>query len=214
MRIDGLPLFPLNVVLFPGMVLPLHIFEERYKQMIRRCLSDDPRFGVVLISSGQEVGGGADVYQMGAIARIVSVSRYDDGKLDLVTVGVERFRIVRTTENFSYMCGDVETVHDEPEDADQLSSKALSVYRLLNEYRQSIRQEDEEPPQLPADAESLSYVAGVLDIPNRIKQELLESLSTSERLSRIEDHLRQEIRLLNLLGPTRTVRHPWGISLN
>jgi Lon protease-like protein len=123
-----LPLFPLNTVLLPGVALPLHIFEERYRLMIGRCLERREPFGVVLIRQGQETGSGeirlADV---GTVARIRQASRYADGRMDLVTVGIRRFRIdTLHAGREPYLLGEV-TVLDEPfgsaEDLAQLSQR-------------------------------------------------------------------------------------------
>src|SRR5436853_683939 len=110
-----LPLFPLNVVLFPGMRLPLHIFEDRYKLMIGTCMVTDQTFGVSLIQSGREVGGPAEVHPVGTTARIVEVERLPEGRLNLVAVGVDRFRIIERIDGQPYAQGRVELLPDRPE---------------------------------------------------------------------------------------------------
>lgn len=222
MRIDDLALFPLQVVLFPGMVLPLHIFEERYKLMMNRCLAEDPRFGVVLITDGTEVGAPAKTHRVGSVARIVNVGRYEDGKMDLLAVGVQRFRILQTYDDLPYLRASVELLHDEPEEPESLQAEAARVLELLGEYRERLSAASKEAPglpedaapELPAEAEALSYIAGVLDIATPQKQRLLECLSTSERLKEIGEFLRWEIRMLEALGPTRSAQARGGISLN
>src|SRR5512142_739713 len=103
-----LPLFPLNTVLFPGQVLPLHIFEQRYQQMIRRCLAEDLPFGVVLIRKGHEVSDDdAEPYTVGTVARIVESRHLPDGTMNIVTVGTERFRIRRLMHDQPYLRGEV-----------------------------------------------------------------------------------------------------------
>ena len=94
-----LPLFPLQTVLYPGMPLPLHIFEERYRQMIDKCLEHDAPFGVTLIKKGVEVGGPAEPFDVGTSARIVEASRREDGQMDLMAQGVHRFRILETLQD-------------------------------------------------------------------------------------------------------------------
>src|SRR5438128_2047759 len=89
-----LRLFPLNTVLFPGMRMPLHIFEERYKIMVRECMEEDAPFGIVLIRSGVEVGGGAVPHSLGTTARIMQVEYLDEGRLNLFAIGERRFRII------------------------------------------------------------------------------------------------------------------------
>src|SRR5579883_108632 len=100
---ETLPLFPLSEVLFPGMLLPLHIFEPRYRLMIRRCISEKLPFGVVLITRGQEVGSGAEFFQVGTTARITRVQKEDDGRLYIASIGEQRFRILQTFDDQPYL---------------------------------------------------------------------------------------------------------------
>ena len=102
-----LPLFPLNVVLFPDAAIPLHIFEERYKLMVQMCLDGDSQFGVVLIKSGSEVGDPAEPHGVGTVARIIDVERLDEGRMRLAIVGRERFRIEEITQRVPYIEGRV-----------------------------------------------------------------------------------------------------------
>ena len=89
-----LPLFPLHAVLCPGVALPLHVFEARYKAMVERCLADQSPFGVVLIREGREVGpGDLAVAGVGTVAEIREATRYPDGRFDLLTLGTQRFRL-------------------------------------------------------------------------------------------------------------------------
>lgn len=93
-----LPLFPLHRVLFPGVALPLHVFEERYRTMVARCLEDDRPFGVVLIRDGREVGGGPmAIATVGTVAEIREASRFSDGRFELLAVGTRRFRVESLT---------------------------------------------------------------------------------------------------------------------
>lgn len=89
-----LPMFPLGTVLLPGMVLPLHVFEPRYRVLVDRCLAADRRFGVALIERGSEVGGGELRTDVATVAEIVDLQRFDDGRYALVAVGCERVRVV------------------------------------------------------------------------------------------------------------------------
>ena len=88
-----LPLFPLNTVLFPGAILPLHIFEERYKLMIARCIEERRPFGILLIRKGYEVGDTAEPFDVGTTAHIARVDELEEGKMNLVCLGGKRFRI-------------------------------------------------------------------------------------------------------------------------
>ena len=104
---ERLPLFLLKTVLFPGMTLPLHIFEERYKLMINRCVEQRAPFGVVLIRSGEEVGATAEPYDVGTIASITKLERLEDGRINLVASGERRFRIDRLDRSEPYLTGEV-----------------------------------------------------------------------------------------------------------
>lgn len=91
---DAFPMFPLGTVLFPHALLPLHVFEPRYRTLTQRCLEGDQQFGVVLIERGFEVGGGDVRFDVGTVAHIVRAGQFDDGRWMLVTVGVQRIRVV------------------------------------------------------------------------------------------------------------------------
>ena len=100
-----LPLFPLNLVLFPGMDLPLHIFEERYKNMIQECLHNDSPFGVVLIKEGLEVGEPAEPERIGTSTRILRSEVLDQGRLNIMTKGDRRFEIEEITQRVPHVVG-------------------------------------------------------------------------------------------------------------
>src|SRR5438067_8804824 len=114
-----LPLFPLNVVLFPGMVLPLHIFEPRYRQMIVDCQEQERPFGIVLVKPDSQPLQ-EEPYPVGTMAEIRELNRLEDGRFLLMAVGLQRFRILRQHRKKLYLCGIVEEfedVADEPTDA-------------------------------------------------------------------------------------------------
>ena len=102
-----IPLFPLNVVLFPGMMLPLHIFEERYKAMIRECLATDRFFGVILAKSKRAQAPNVadlvrdDIYNIGTTAHIQAIENLNDGRMNLITIGQDRFVVKKS---YSYYC--------------------------------------------------------------------------------------------------------------
>src|SRR5437867_720934 len=104
---EEIPLFPLNTVLFPGMPLPLHIFEPRYREMIGVCSDEDRPFGVVLIREGMEVGEAAKPFEVGTMAKIIGIDRLNDGRMNIVTVGTRRFRVMSyATDRKAYIVGD------------------------------------------------------------------------------------------------------------
>src|SRR3954452_10981331 len=123
-----LPLFPLHAVLFPGVALPLHIFEECYRSMVGRCIAAGEPFGVVLIKDGREVGDAAvSLAQVGTTAIIRQAGRYPDGRMDIVTVGGRRFRIDELfVDREAYLVGDVEILEEpigEREEARRLARR-------------------------------------------------------------------------------------------
>jgi Lon protease-like protein len=195
--VTELPLFPLNTVLFPRMVLPLHIFEERYKQMVADCLESRSPFGVALIESGEEVGGPAVPYAVGTTAEIARVERLEEGRMNLVTVGRKRFRIVDHIHTKPYIVARVEWWPLEPCEPEALEEQAQRVAALFAEYfrlqnllaggwRRSVG--------LPGDPERLADLVGWrLDVEMPRKQELLEAPTVCDRLEREAALLGEEI---------------------
>ena len=180
-----IPLFPLNVVLFPGGFLPLHVFEERYKLMIQRCLDNESEFGVVLIKSGLEVGGNAEPHAVGTAARIVNVRKEEDGRMNIMVTGRDRFQIDSVLIQQPYMEGVVEALDDDgpgPPEADLVSDVRQAVeeqIRLLHGLRGGWVRE----PKTPEEPVELSWlVCTLLQADNDVKQALLEESSTAARL--------------------------------
>jgi Lon protease-like protein len=121
-----MPMFPLGTVLLPGSVLPLHVFEPRYRQLVVDCLADDsgdPEFGVALIERGWEVGGGDERTNVGVVARIVRVEALEGGRYALVTVGTRRIRVIAWLPDDPYPLADVDEWPDEDPDAAGLGTR-------------------------------------------------------------------------------------------
>ncbi|MBM2809642.1 MAG: putative protease [Chloroflexi bacterium] len=212
---EEIPLFPLNTVLFPGMPLPLHIFEPRYREMIALCSEEKRPFGVVLIREGMEVGEAAKPFDVGTMAKIIGVDRLEDGRLNIVTVGTRRFRLVNYyTDRQSYVVGDVEILDDQSEHSEDASQLARDVGAMAQRYVAMVQAASEQeltPLELTANPEEISYVLGAtLRIRNRERQRILEAGSTIERLqlekaiferesATIEDFLKR--RKAGNLGP-------------
>ena len=210
-------LFPLGLVLFPGAVIPLHIFEERYKLMINRCLESDGVFGVVLIRQGWEVGPVAEPYDVGTFARIVKTERLDDGKLTLTLAGDGRFRLLRQVPGEPYLQAEVESVD---EDASGVPERLVRLVRAQFEtYVQTIRRlsrQHEGTVLLPGRPLDLSYaVAASLQI-SRTEQQLLLEESAADRIAHESQILRREALLLARLGAvsTRRLRTPQEVPVN
>src|SRR5579862_1007437 len=133
-ELEELPLFPLSTVLFPYATVQLHVFEERYRQLVRDCLQFDTSFGIVLIRAGSEVGETAEPYMVGTTVRITRIHTFDDGRMDIQVQGERRFRIRRLEETKPYLVGFVEPVVElETEDsprADALVMKAREDFEI------------------------------------------------------------------------------------
>ena len=135
MSAHWLPLFPLNTVLFPHMPLPLHVFEERYRTMMRDCLDAGHSFGAVAIREGLETGP-AIPYEVGTLAKIVRLDRMDDGRINLLVSGASRFRILETATDRPYLQGRIEVIPElgeEERGIGELTDAAASAFRRLLE---------------------------------------------------------------------------------
>jgi Lon protease-like protein len=197
-----LPLFPLNTVLFPGQVLPLHIFEHRYQQMIRRCLAEDLPFGVVLIRKGQEVAdASAEPYTVGTVARIIESTHLPDGTMNIVTVGTERFRIRRLMHDQPYLRGEVANFPlPEAEQTDVLGPLSEHVRVQVLRYIELIAEAaglQIEIGEMPTTPRQVAYLAAVaMQIDNAEKQKLLDSASMHDILLTEHTLLNRENALL------------------
>jgi Lon protease-like protein len=187
---EMMPLFPLGAVLYPGMLLPLHIFEERYRQLVRNLLArpEPRRFGVIAIRKGRETGidGVHSLYEIGCTATLRRVDELDDGRFDLITVGTQRFRLLAIDQTLPYLQGEIELLAEE---AVGQAAAAPFVRALQSAFRTyldalterggaSVRIED-----LPSDPVLLSFVVAatmVIDLPER--QGLLDETDTVRRL--------------------------------
>jgi uncharacterized protein len=130
------PLFPLHAVLCPGVAMPLHVFEPRYRALVRHCLAENAPFGVVLIREGREVGGGSiAVAEIGTFAEIREASRYADGRFDLVANGAGRFRLTNVIVGRDpFLVGVVEPVEEQLGDADAAHELSVAVTRRFIRY--------------------------------------------------------------------------------
>lgn len=188
--LEELPLFPLNTVLFPYASVQLHVFEDRYRELVRNCLEFDRPFGIVLIRAGSEVSRQVDPYMVGTAVRIVQVHTYDDGRMDIQVQGERRFRIRELDESHAYLVGKVEPVieHEieESDRAAELLTRAREEFEVLIQ-RLFARQEFSVQVVFPTDPVALSFtIANLLQMENLDKQRLLE---TTDTLERVEDLL-------------------------
>jgi Lon protease-like protein len=174
-----LPLFPLDLVLFPGTSLPLHIFEPRYKEMIGECLANQAPFGVV---RALEQG----IAQIGCTAEIVTVTKkYPDGRLDLVAEGRNRFEVVELNQERSFLRAEIMPIPDEPGTAAaEDTARAIQLHREILSLAGAAQ-------DLPDDRQgSLSFqIAGSLPLDLDFKQALLAMRSEGQRMQALAAHL-------------------------
>ncbi len=199
-----LPLFPLNTVLFPGMPLPLHIFEERYKEMVADCIRENRPFGVVLIAEGTaERGPLAKPYAIGCTAEIAQVQPLEHGRMLVMTVGRERFRIVRLESDRPYLVGMVEPAPLLAEDEEALADSAEALEPLVVSYLNKLAQigsMEMEPEQVPDDPLNLVYLAATLiQLPPEEKQAFLAADRATDLAAALVRAYRSELALMQTM---------------
>lgn len=203
-----LPLFPLRVVLLPGMDLPLHIFEPRYQAMLSDVLAADERFGVVLIREGSEVGETAVPYAVGTMAEVRSTRRRPDGSLDVTAVGSHRFRTRLLHHDRPYLHATVEVLQEGGGSSSLMQAHDAAVRDLLPRYMLLLSGHEVNPAScdevrvaLPADSATLGYlIASVLRVHLHEVQSLLEAGSVEQRLAQEVVLLRREVALLQVIN--------------
>jgi Lon protease-like protein len=177
------PLFPLGLVMLPGELVPLHIFEERYKQMIGECLDEDREFGILWMADDE-------LKEVGCAARITRVlEKFDDGRLNILAEGTTPFRMERRIGDMAYPAGDVVLLDDAPDEDDAALERARTTYADLVEEVTDARPEPETLSGLGAYG-----MAATVDINPAAKQALLELRSEPARLEQIEGLFAEALR--------------------
>lgn len=184
-----LRLFPLNTVLFPGAVLNLHVFEERYRKMIAECLDTGEAFGVVLLRDGEEAGDPDAVpHDVGTTAEISEVTPLPAGRYYISTTGGRRFRIDRIVNREPYLTAEVTFLDDEPA-ADEDARASELTHRVLGEFREYVKllvafSGNLGHVDVPHDPVDASYAVGdALQVADSLKQRLLEARTAEARLA-------------------------------
>ena len=204
-----IPLFPLQTVLFPETPLYLHIFEPRYKIMLRRCLAKNEPFGVVLIQQGQEAFGPiSKVYNVGCTAHIVNVKPNSLSSYNLTAFGSERFRILELNKDRPYMIGTVETYNIPDTHTNHTLQRARNLKFLVQNYLELMPKIEVGANELmdfrfPEKSDSMiNMAASLLQLPGFEKQRLLESQSISDLVFSVERLYRREISIIGQLLDT------------
>jgi Lon protease-like protein len=180
---DRFPLFPLGIVLLPGEVVPLHIFEERYKTMIGECLETESEFGIVWLSDD-------GLREVGCTARVTRVlAELEDGRLNILVAGGSAFRLLRRIDDMAYPAGEIEMLDDAPEGGDEEEVAELELAAEARaRYADLVEQVTDERPS-PDDLEDLDAygMAATIEFDASSKQDLLELRSEPERLAAVRD---------------------------
>ena len=205
-----LPLFPLGTVLYPGLLLPLHIFEDRYRQLVQELLGGpEPRqFGVIAIRKGRETGidGISALYDVGCTATLRRIAEHQDGRYDLVTVGTQRFRLASLDDSRPYLTGEVDLLGEEAGEESAAALAARAVQAAFRRYIEALAAREAvqvSMPELPDEPVGLSYLVAssmILDLPAR--QALLAEPDALRRLTSERTMLTREVTMLRSLTAT------------
>lgn len=196
-----LPLFLLQTVLFPGAPLDLYIFEDRYKQMIRECIDEHRPFGIVLVEEGMETEDTPDaIYTVGCMAQIVQVESLSEGRMNIVVVGTERFRVTALSYERPYLVGLVELYPFANPTPAALTTAINRLRPWLARYLKALATANRftfDLSQLPDDPAALAFLAAyLLQIPPEQKQELLSLPNLLALVRDTEALYRREVTLL------------------
>ena len=197
-----LPLFPLNLVLFPGMRLPLHIFEERYKTMITNCIDRNTPFGVLLIKEGLEAGGPAEPFRIGTTARITQNTHLEGGRLNILTIGEKRFELVDIVSSTPFMVGNVRFLtEDQGEISEQLLIEIREEYATFLKQLATVAGGWNRNVDVPTDPSTIARdviatMASNIELSTSLRQEILEDREVKSRLDRLLPLLKQGNELM------------------
>jgi len=197
--VEELPLFPLPVVLFPGVPMPLHIFEDRYRQMFADVQAGNNLFGLSYFDLNTATNTRPPMGHVGCAAEVVESQLLPDGRSNVLSVGLVRYRLVEYVEaGEPYLVGRVEFFEDEREDAALLAERARHVAEIFTRIAHAVRDLNDDRASLPdipdAEPERLSFlVAAAMELDVEAKQSLLEMRSTAMRLERIGNLLAQVV---------------------
>ena len=223
---EQLPVFPLNMVMFPGVTMSLHVFEDRYRALVHHLLSIPDRssrlFGIVAIREGYEVGqhGKQSLHRVGCVVQLTEVEPYEDGRFDIEVVGRQRMQ-VQGFEGMetagSYLVGEVEKLSERTAKGVDLAQEAGRTLDTFEEYRRRLSQlrgGDVLDGDLPRDPEYLSYsLAATCLLTLRERQDLLEADTALDRLTMLRYALREEMRAMRAipsLPATEVARTRWS----
>lgn len=196
-----LPQFPLGLVLFPTMLLPLHIFEPRYRTLIQHIIDGDRTFGVVLIERGRDTGGDDQRSNFGTVARVVEAEEFPDGRWAILTVGVERFKVTEWLADDPYPRAEIELWPD----SDPRRVDGVEFDRVVGKFRRCVALASEAgfdtgplPDVLEPGEIGTMQMAAMLPVPTLDKQHLLGIPGSCQRLRAVEAAVDDTVELIEL----------------
>ena len=220
---EQLPIFPLNTVMFPGVRVPLHVFEDRYRALVHHLLTIPDKslrlFGIVAIREGYEVGqhGVHSVHRLGCVVQMTSVEPYEDGRFDIEVLGRQRMRLDGLNTSGEFLVGDVELLTERTAKGSDAAQEAARTYGVFEEYRRRLSQMrggDVLDGDLPRDPEFLSYsLSATCLLTLQERQALLEAESPLDRLVMLRHALLEEMRAMRAipsLPATEVARTSWS----
>jgi uncharacterized protein len=220
---EQLPIFPLNTVMFPGVRVPLHVFEDRYRALVHHLLTIPDKslrlFGIVAIREGYEVGqhGVHSVHRIGCVVQMTSVEPYEDGRFDIEVLGRQRLRLDGLHTSGEFLVGDVELLTERTAKGSDAAREAARTYGVFEEYRRRLSQMrggDVLDGDLPRDPEFLSYsLSATCLLTLQERQALLEADTPLERLVMLRFALHEEMRAMRAipsLPATEVARTNWS----
>ena len=216
--IKRLPIFPLPLVLLPNELLPLHIFEPRYRQMIKDAEAKDNFFGVNFFNSSESFIEKPAAGAVGCAAEIRKVEGLPDGRSNVLTMGIMRYHLLDYDETDTpYLVGDVEFFEDEPESAEIITPLADEVFALFKRIAAAAHKLGNQRgvmPEVPqAEPEQLSFlVTAAFDLDSELKYRLIETRSTVERLEKLREILRQAVTKVEDSAEIQKISHTNGHS--
>lgn len=214
-RIKEIPIFPLHTVLFPGMPIHLHIFEERYKNMVQVCLEKGSTFGVVMIRNGKEaLGPVADPHEIGCTAKISSVEPLSEGRLNLTAFGDKRFKIHHLCHKKEYLRGEIEILPDVcPCTPDKVYMAALELLGLFQACARIQTGREFPESKLPCEPNTLAYLAAtLLPVPSCNKQHLLSIQNTYDLIKELIQTYKRQVSLLHQIRNQGQTQDPHSMN--
>jgi Lon protease-like protein len=205
--VESLPLFPLETVLFPGMVMSLHIFEERYRALLADRADDDPIFGVVLTRTGREVFDQPSIHQVGTAASLLDIVRYDDGRADIAVRGGRRFQVREGHWDTGYLTAVIEWLDEDgpaPSTTYEINQVRDEVQQAFDGYLDALARMlgvELERGSMGNDPAQVAYaICSLMPLPAAQRQRLLEADTTLDLLEELLGTLRRERELLLATG--------------